>query len=99
MLVPPALNKSTSKLIDSWRMVESEQAAKGMALRHGPRPWEIFGVDGKLRCDHEPQTSVQNDYWVIAADGRHAGVHDHIHFAEHFMQQEITNEMIANFAQ
>ena len=95
----PEVNKSTSPLLRNWRAAEAEQAAKGMALRAGPRPWEVFGMRDIHVCDHEPQTEMQEHYWVYAADGRHAGVHDHIHFAEHFMQQQITNEDLAGFLQ
>lgn len=97
--VMPEVNKSTSSLLRDWRAAEAEQAAKGMALRAGPRPWEIFGLRDVHTCSHEPQTEMQKHYWVYAADGRHAGVHDHIHFAEHFMQQQITNDDLAGFLQ
>jgi hypothetical protein len=62
----------------------------------GPiRPWQMFGVhDGVLQCDHEPQTEMQDLFWVRAADGMHVGFHDQIHFAEHFIQKRISNSEI-----
>lgn len=97
--VIPEVNKSTSPLLRKWREAEAEQAAKGFGLTAHSRPWELFGIRDVYTCDHEPQTAMQEKYWVYAADGRHAGVHDHVHFAEHFMQQPITNDDLAGFLQ
>jgi len=97
--VMPEVNKSMSDLLPDWRAIEAEQAAKGLGLNSGTRPWEVFGLANKYTCKHEPQTALQKHYWVHAADGRHAGVHDHVHFAEHFLQEEITNDELAAFLQ
>jgi hypothetical protein len=54
--------------------------------------WQHYGVRGTTECIHFPQTDAQKMFWDIAADHLHPGLHDQIHFAEHLMQKEITNE-------
>lgn len=95
----PVINKSTSPKLLYWRQLEAEQAARGFAMHTGPRLWEIFGLTDCNECNHEPQTEMQEHFWVFGSDGRHSGVHDHIHFAEHFIQQEITNNDLSGFLQ
>lgn len=57
--------------------------------------WEAPGgsLRGKLgssaQCDHSPQSEPQSAFWDLAADGRHPGLHDQIHIAEHFLQVPI----------
>jgi hypothetical protein len=52
----------------------------------------MFGVEDCSECEHEPQTELQKQFWLIASDGKHVGFHDQIHFAEHFLQKQISNE-------
>ena len=95
----PVINKSISPKLSYWRQMEAEQAARGFAPIPGPKVWEIFGLADCNECDHEPQTEMQEHFWVYGSDGRHSGVHDHIHFAEHFTQQQITNDDLSSFLQ
>lgn len=95
------LNKSTSQFSRDWEKdVESNPQLFSISnadsdkagLYRGVRAWEIFGVTDRDECHHEPQTEMQKRFWVRALDGRHTGLHDQVHFAEHFLQKEITNE-------
>jgi hypothetical protein len=95
----PEINKSISPKLPYWRQIEAEQAARGFAPHPGPRLWEVLGLTDCNECEHEPQTEMQEHYWVYGSDGRHSGVHDHIHFAEHFTQQKITNDDLSGFLQ
>ena len=95
------LNRSNSPLSPEWEKEFTKNQnifsinnkdSEDAEVKRGVRPWEIFGVSDCTQCEHEPQTELQNQFWLIAADGAHAGFHDQIHFAEHFLQECITNE-------
>jgi hypothetical protein len=94
------LNTSKSPLAKSWEEEISNSKVftihnndfREAGIDRGVRPWEMFGVENCSECEHEPQTELQNKFWLVAADGRHVGFHDQIHFAEHFLQKQISNE-------
>ena len=100
-----SMNSSVSKLASEWKKdVEldsrlfsvNNQESYEAGISYPVRPWELFGVNESPRqCDHEPQSDLQSHFWVRASDGRHVGLHDQIHFAEHFIQKRISNQDIA----
>lgn len=46
-------------------------------------------------CGHQPQSEQQESVWRVATNDWHPGLHNQIHFAEHFLGYEITNKEIA----
>lgn len=95
------MNKSTSPMAEKWEkdVLESKNLfsinnrdSDRAGIRRAVRPWEIFGVDGLHACNHEPQSELQDRFWVKALDNMHTGLHDQIHFAEHFTQKQISND-------
>lgn len=105
--IPPKefnkMNISTSNMADKWEkdILESKNLfsinnrdSDAAEIRRAVRPWEIFGVKGFDTCDHEPQTDLQDRFWVKALDNQHTGLHDQIHFAEHFIQKRISNDQL-----
>ncbi len=56
-------------------------------------PWRRLGIGEE--CDHLPQTDYQKMWWSVANDvGRHPGIHDQIHFAEHLLGLKIGNDFL-----
>ena len=78
------------------RSQASDKTYKWIAANHahGPRPWQQFGVQSQIGCDHEPQSKEQEECWDIALDGSHPGLHDHIHFAEFFTEKQLGNNIL-----
>lgn len=56
-------------------------------------PWRRLGFGDE--CEHLPQTEYQKKCWSVASDvGNHPGIHDQIHFAEHFLGMKIDNDFL-----
>lgn len=55
--------------------------------------WRRLGVGDT--CGHVPQTDYQRKWWSVASDmGKHPGIHDQIHFAEHLLGEKIENDFL-----
>lgn len=56
----------------------------------GEGRWRRMGAPSRTEtCDHVPLTDYQERFWYIAANSRHPGLHDQIHFAEQLLGVEI----------
>jgi len=70
----------------------SEKYPSFLASEHWDYPdralCKKFG--SSIECSHSPQSGPQARFWDVAADGRHPGLHDQIHIAEHFLQTPIS---------
>lgn len=98
--VPAVLSKDSSKLVESDDLLKSstEMDAEWWDSEIGISetyrvPWRRIGM--RECCDHFPQTEYQKKWWSVASDnGKHPGIHDQIHFAEHLLNQRIENEFL-----
>lgn len=73
-----------------WEIVDSMDNEQSRTM------WRRFGFpdEPNCLCSHEPQTESQFNFWLIAADKLHPGLHSQIHFAEHFLGQPIGNDFL-----
>ena len=46
-------------------------------------------VPSDTSCGHQPISKAQEHTWALGVDNYHPGIHPHIHFAEHFLGEEI----------
>lgn len=54
-----------------------------------------WGDPSDRRCGHTPANSEQAQVWEIGSDRWHPGLHHQIHFCEHLLQTEISQEQVA----
>jgi hypothetical protein len=74
---------------DEWLEVESNLSIIGGSS------WRKMGShDSAMTCNHEPQTSEQAKFWHVGSDSAHPGFHDQIHYAEHFIGEQIDNDLL-----
>ena len=98
--VPAVISKDPSKLVKSDDLLKSSTKMDAewwddeIGISETYRvPWRRIGIKGY--CDHFPQTEYQKKWWSVASDnGKHPGIHDQIHFAEHLLNQRIENEFL-----
>ncbi len=81
------LIKSSTKMNDTWWDGEAEISQIYRT------PWRRLGFGDE--CNHLPQTKYQEKWWSVASDiGKHPGIHDQIHFAEHLLEEKIGNDFL-----
>jgi hypothetical protein len=98
--IPAKIFKDSAKIEKSENLIASSTAMNEMwwdqevGISDVYRlPWRRLGVGSE--CDHLPQTKYQEKWWSVAGDvGKHPGIHDQIHFAEHLLKTKIGNDFL-----
>lgn len=98
--VPAVISEDPSRLVKSESLIKSSTSMNEewwnseIEINQTYRvPWRRIGMS--KTCNHLPQTEYQEKWWSVASDdGRHPGIHDQIHFAEHLLKDKIENKFL-----
>lgn len=68
----------------------SEEFTENERKIGGDGRWRRHGAPSRVdTCDHVPLTQNQENFWYVASNSNHPGLHDQIHYAEQMLGLEI----------